>query len=504
MSNCNESRKIGVIWTRVSSKKQKDNGGSLEHQIETCRQYAKQHNIEVIKEFGGTNESAKVQGKLFKAMVAEVKRTRRIECLIVYSLDRFGRNTAESTKTADELNAAGVSVLSTKQEVDTRTPQGKFMRNLNFALAELDNDIRRDKCVEGVKAKIKAGLWCGRTPIGYYSQGRGRNTKFFVNSDGELLRVAFRKKLQGERNIDIMQWLANRGLNINKQKLHKILVNPFYAGKISHKTLGGAIIDGNQPPLITWSEFECVQDILSGRTGRYVHDKESPRFPLLNHVFCADDHRVFTKYTTKGCDYYKCNVKGCRNNRSAKDMHRKYAELLDKFTIPSMLMPIFEKVVADYLAYSSSEDAKTKTLLTKNLTETTNKIKKAQINFATGAITDDIYKTAMTELTSQKLKIEAELEQCNAKLSNSRNRIHAIAQMCCKLGDLWRGGTLNVCQKVQHLAFPNGVEWDKSILNYRTFTANGMLDVINKLTDSYREKEEDKPTKKSICPLVCG
>ena len=105
---------------------------------------------------------------------------------------------------------------------------------------------------------------------------------------------------------------------------------------------------------------------------------------------------------------------------------------------------------------------------------------------------------------SQKLKIEAELEQCNAKLSNSRKQIHAIAQMCCKLGDLWRGGTLNVCQKVQHLAFPNGVEWDKSILNYRTFTANGILDVISKLTVDYGEKEEDKPTEKSICPLVCG
>ncbi len=143
-------------------------------------------------------------------------------------------------------------------------------------------------------------------------------------------------------------------------------------------------------------------------------------------------------------------------------------------------------------------------MLTKNLTETTNKIKKAQINFATGVIADDVYKTAITELTSQKLKIEVELEQCNAKLSNSRNRIHAIAQMCCKLGDLWRGGTLNVCQKVQYLAFPNGVEWDKSILNYRTFTVNGMLDVISKLTDNYREKEEDKPTEKSICPLVCG
>lgn len=31
-----------------------------------------------------------------------------------------------------------------------------------------------------------------------------------------------------------------------------------------------------------------------------------------------------------------------------------------------------------------------------------------------------------------------------------------------------------------------------------------MLDVINKLTVGYGEKEKDKTTEKSIFPLVCG
>lgn len=185
-------------------------------------------------------------------------------------------------------------------------------------------------------------------------------------------------------------------------------------------------------------------------------------------------------------------------------MHRKYAELLDKFAIPPMLLPIFEKVVSDYLSYSSSEDVKARTQLTKNLTETTNKIRKVQTNRATDAITDDIYKAAMAELSTQKLKIESELEQYKVKLSNFNKRVDAVVAICCKLGDLWRVGTLNMRQKIQHLAFPDGVEWDKSILNYRTFTTNDALVVISKLTAYYEEKERDKTTEKSICPLVCG
>ena len=120
--------------------------------------------------------------------------------------------------------------------------------------------------------------------------------------------------MQGVKNYKILESVFNRGMQISKQQLHKILVNPFYAGKISHKALGGAVIDGNQPPLITWSEFERVQLALSARTGRYVHDKEFPKFPLLKHVFCAKDHTAFTKYTTKNIDYYKCNVAGCCTN----------------------------------------------------------------------------------------------------------------------------------------------------------------------------------------------
>ena len=95
MINQNE-HKIGVIWTRVSSKRQKDEGGSLEHQIDVCRRYPQQHDMEIIKEYGGIYESAKVQGNHFKEMIAEVKRNRRVEYLIVYSSDRFGRDSAES------------------------------------------------------------------------------------------------------------------------------------------------------------------------------------------------------------------------------------------------------------------------------------------------------------------------------------------------------------------------------------------------------------------------
>ena len=114
-------------------------------------------------------------------------------------------------------------------------------------------------------------------------------------------------------NFRIMERLNVMGLNVSKQKMHKILTNPFYAGKIRSKFTNGEIIDGKHPALVSWVEFLQVQDILSGRTGVYTHKKETPRFPLKRHILCSKDKTPFTAYTVKkkNIDYYKCNQSGC-------------------------------------------------------------------------------------------------------------------------------------------------------------------------------------------------
>ncbi len=133
-----------------------------------------------------------------------------------------------------------------------------------------------------------------------------------------------------------------------------------------------------------------------------------------------------------------------------------------------------------------------------------NNIKKVQTNRAIDVIDDEIYKGAMADLTSKKNKIEVELEKCNANLSNLAKRVRSVVLTCSKLGDLWQNGTLELCQKIQRLAFPKGIEWDKSIKNYRTIEVNAALDIIHRFSTNYAEKKEDKPPELEICPLGCG
>ena len=42
-----------VIWTRVSTAKQEENGGSLEYQKQLCEKFAKDNGLKVRGYFGG-------------------------------------------------------------------------------------------------------------------------------------------------------------------------------------------------------------------------------------------------------------------------------------------------------------------------------------------------------------------------------------------------------------------------------------------------------------------
>ena len=67
--------KTCAIWTRVSTKHQEENGGSLESQKEFCDDYASRYGYRIAGRFGGKHESARTPGKMVQEMVKFVKRT---------------------------------------------------------------------------------------------------------------------------------------------------------------------------------------------------------------------------------------------------------------------------------------------------------------------------------------------------------------------------------------------------------------------------------------------
>ena len=493
------------VWTRVSTKYQEENGGSLDDQKCRCEKYAKDNGYIIKGYFGGKHESAKTPGKLIKEMISAVKKDKTVKYIIVNHADRFSRDAGQAINIINDIKTSGIIIIEASTGMDTSTAEGLMMMQIKLSLAQWDNTNRTNKFVSGRRHCMVSGVWCGVRPMGYDKTGESINAVYTINNTGKLIRRAFQWKLHGMENCRIIEKLAAQGLSLRKQKLHSILTNPFYAGKIKSKFTNYEIIDGNHPAIVSWSDFLKVQEILSGRTGVYKHQKETPQFPLKRHIRCAADGTMMTAYTNKKkkIDYYKCNEKGCCNNISAKKVHNLYEELLNQYSIPVALKQIFCRVIGDILNKDDLERRETLAALRKHNSELKNKIKNCKVKFGCGEIDEEVYTVTIETLQDKLAKNELELSKVKENLSNQDTAVQDIASTCCNLGSLWHNAELELSQKIQNMLFPNGILWDKKIGNYRTIDENKALAIILRLSGSCENKKEENSLENSSLVNLC-
>jgi len=118
----------GVIYCRVSSKEQIE-GTSLESQEQACREYARSHNIKVLKIFIERGESAKFADRTQLIELIDFCRQNKgaVQVLLVWKVDRFARNVGDHFNIKASLMKYGVRVVSVTEPIDSN-PEGKLMR----------------------------------------------------------------------------------------------------------------------------------------------------------------------------------------------------------------------------------------------------------------------------------------------------------------------------------------------------------------------------------------
>lgn len=493
--------KTCAIWTRVSTKHQEENGGSLESQKEFCDDYASRYGYRIAGRFGGKHESARTPGKMVQEMVKFVKKNTSVSTVLVSEYDRFSRLSWQAIKMLHEMRELGIVVIATKYGMDTRTKEGMMMAQNTLNFAELDNQMRTDKFVSGKEQCLRSGAWVLQVPRGYYKEGKSRSTYCRLNNDGKLIAKAFRWKLDGLAGTEIIARLRPFGMYLTQQRLHQILTNPFYAGKIRHKATCGEVIDGQIEPAVSYKDFLRVQEILSGRTGRYVQAKQKPDLPLTRYLYCAADGNAFTSYTKhkktsmglKDYHYYKCNHSGCGTNENAERMHERFELILSRFNLEERMLERFRDVARSLLEEYTKEAVQQRTTLKKQLTELENNQRKMAVRRALGEIQQDVYEIGVQELQSRKDVLTLEYEKWNEKLSNSEGFISKVIATASNIRDLWKEGSLETKRKIQKLVFPDGINWDKEISDYRTENRNPFFGLIERFSETCIKTKEASP-----------
>jgi DNA invertase Pin-like site-specific DNA recombinase len=84
--------------------------------------------------------------------------------LIITKLDRLARSTLHLAKIADVLEQKGVELVVLDQSIDTGTPTGRLMFTMLGAIAEFENEIRKERQQDGITMALSKGVKFGRKP----------------------------------------------------------------------------------------------------------------------------------------------------------------------------------------------------------------------------------------------------------------------------------------------------------------------------------------------------
>ncbi len=260
----------GIIYTRVSSSEQ-IKGTSLQTQEEACIRFCKEKGIEVLKVFKEEGESAKTDDrtKFLEAIEFCRKNQGDIEAFVVYKVDRFARNIEDHFSVKKTLSNYKVVLHSVTETIGSE-PAEKFMEALLAASAEFDNEIRRQRCMGGMEAKIKQGIWPWKPPVGYLCAKNKKQGLKKLEPDQPhpitfpIIQRALKEYAKGlYSQADIAKMLQHDGLHevLGKKKIDLQLVGcilgdqlPFYAGLLKNPWPKGSedkLITGLHTPMIS-------------------------------------------------------------------------------------------------------------------------------------------------------------------------------------------------------------------------------------------------------------
>src|SRR5216117_2248706 len=95
-------------------------------------------------------------------------RSRKIDVIVVYKVDRLTRSLADFAKLVELFDAHGVSFVSVTQQFNTTTSMGRLTLNVLLSFAQFEREVTSERIRDKIAASKRKGLWVGGTlPFGY-------------------------------------------------------------------------------------------------------------------------------------------------------------------------------------------------------------------------------------------------------------------------------------------------------------------------------------------------
>ncbi len=144
------------IYARVSTTDQ-----TCENQLIELRHYCEARSWPATEYIDTGVSGAKDRRAALDRLMTDAKK-RRIDAVVVWRLDRFGRSLKHLIDAIGELHEAGVAFVCPDQNIDTASTTGRLMLHVLGAFAEFERDLITERINAGLARARKNGKKLGR------------------------------------------------------------------------------------------------------------------------------------------------------------------------------------------------------------------------------------------------------------------------------------------------------------------------------------------------------
>jgi DNA invertase Pin-like site-specific DNA recombinase len=171
--------KRAALYARVSTGEQ-----SVQNQLLELRAYTTARGWSA-KEFTDEGVSGAKDRRPALDELLRLVRQRKVDVVVVWSLDRLGRSLRHLIALLDEFQSVGVGFMSLKEGLDCTTPAGRLQWQIIGAISEFERARLRERVMAGLHRAVLQGKTLGR-PKGVVPTDRLASVAHLSMTDGAI------------------------------------------------------------------------------------------------------------------------------------------------------------------------------------------------------------------------------------------------------------------------------------------------------------------------------
>lgn len=305
-----------LIYARVSTERQVQEGHSLEDQVNRLVKYAREnswHILEIYKD-GGKSGSSTTGRPEFTRMLERCQRDQEVHAILLEETDRFARDAQDHLAVKALLKKHDIQLIATQQPNFGDDPVGKFVDLVMAGANQLQREITGEKTRRTMIALAEKGFQPGVARFGYLNSFQKGEPWKIDPERGYFIKEIFRRFNRGTYSIYTLEeelyqegFRTKSGKRVYASLIHTILTDVRYAGKVLYL---GKIYDGKHEPIVDMEYIRKAKAILTEHN-KGANRSRKHNFFLAGIIFCKACSSLMTGEMHKKKSgalfyYYRC------------------------------------------------------------------------------------------------------------------------------------------------------------------------------------------------------